>query len=86
MLPVVRKMSLRCHIELYWFMVQAQGSANQRSRKSLLVVLPRRESQHVVSFANSCQAFIVDLEHRLPEVAVVDSLLPCWDWISTAGC
>ena len=43
-------------------------------------------AQDAGTLLDSCKVFIGDLEQRLPEVAVVDSLLPCWDWISTAGC
>jgi DNA polymerase III delta prime subunit len=43
-------------------------------------------AQDTEALLESCQTFIHELEKGLPEVAVVDSLLPCWDWISTAGC
>lgn len=43
-------------------------------------------AQNTETLLDSCQAFIDDLEQKLPEVGVVDSILPCWDWISTAGC
>lgn len=32
-----------------------------------------------------CERFVADLAHRDAEVAVVDSLLPCWDWLYSAG-
>jgi hypothetical protein len=34
----------------------------------------------------SCRLFIGDLQYRSPEIAVLDSILPCWDWLSTADC
>ena len=42
-------------------------------------------AQDIETLLQSCQGFVHDLT-RVPEVAVVDSLFPCWDWISTAGC
>jgi hypothetical protein len=33
-----------------------------------------------------CRAFVADLERRQPEISVLDSILPCWDWLFTAKC
>ena len=31
-----------------------------------------------------CEKYIQRLMEKLPEIAVIDSLLPCWDWLSEA--
>lgn len=39
-----------------------------------------------VTLLDCCRAFVADLERRQPEVSVLDSILPCWDWLFTAKC
>ena len=34
----------------------------------------------------ACDRFVVELRSRPSETAVVDSVLPCWDWLYSAGC
>jgi DNA polymerase III delta prime subunit len=38
------------------------------------------------TLANCCAAYIRYLETRLPEIAVMDSFFPCWDWLLSADC
>ena len=33
-----------------------------------------------------CTKYIQKLELNLPEISVIDSLLPCWDWLASENC
>ena len=33
-----------------------------------------------------CVAYVRRLEEQLPVIAVMDSILPCWDWLASADC
>lgn len=38
------------------------------------------------TLVEACRRFVARLRDRRPEIAVLDSLLPCWDWLYSAGC
>ncbi len=39
-----------------------------------------------VTLALCCKRYVQQLEECLPETAVLDSILPCWDWLLSADC